>query len=182
MQPGRRCRVAPSIWMGGRRCVRWRWRGEVLPSGQRAAGGGVTRARVDNCLATSQEARRQDGGRCELGGAPGRDAVGGGRGEEEGLGCRGCGLRFKGKAAGGVALGPEGRRRGVPPYRVDNLLAAGGRRRPRRTGTGPQDGGRRRMQGEGRRSVWSGRRGNGSASGSLPLGRTPSGQEAAAGG
>lgn len=63
MQPGRRGRVAPSIWMGGRRCVRWRWRGEVLPSGQRAAGGGVPRARVDNCLATSQEARRQDGGR-----------------------------------------------------------------------------------------------------------------------
>lgn len=63
MQPGRRGRVAPSIWMGGRRCVRWRWRSEVLPSGQRAAGGGVPRARVDNCLATSQEARRQDGGR-----------------------------------------------------------------------------------------------------------------------
>lgn len=63
MQPGRRGRVAPSIWMGGRRCVRWRWRGEVLPSGQGAAGGGVPRARVDNCLATSQEARRQDGGR-----------------------------------------------------------------------------------------------------------------------
>jgi len=38
-------------------------RGEVLPSGQRAAGSGVPRAGVDNCLATRQEARRQDGGR-----------------------------------------------------------------------------------------------------------------------
>lgn len=95
--------------------------------------------------------------------------------------CASC-LRFKGKAAGGVASGPEGRRRGVQPYRVDNQLASRGRRQPRRTGTGPQDGGRWRMQGEGRRSAWSGRRGNGSASGSLPLGRTPSGQEAATGG
>lgn len=63
--------------------------------------------------------------------------------------CASC-LRFKGKAAGGVASGPEGRRRGVQPYRVDNQLASRGRRQPRRTGTGPQDAGRRRMQGEGK--------------------------------
>jgi hypothetical protein len=49
-----------------------------------------------------------------------------------------------------LASGPEGRRRGVQPHRVDNCLASGGRRQPRRTGTGPQDAGRRRMQGEGK--------------------------------
>lgn len=65
----------------------------------------VHRAEVDNCLATRQEERRQDGGRCGPGGAPGQDAVGGCRGEgrtaSSSAWCGGS-LRSRGKAAGGL--------------------------------------------------------------------------------